>query len=467
MQIVPSTFIALAALALIAMKGPQRGLWVFLALTPLGAAAAFNLPAVGGASIGLVQLAVVMVFTMICLTQGGPNRLVGTVRPGQPGFWVLLLLVYCVLSAIYAPAIFRGATDVFAIARSANAEGIISKPLRPTTGNITQLFLLTLSILGFFAFATVFRLRPDPSVVVRGMIVATCVHFALGWLDVLSHKIGMPVLLDPIRTANYAILDDHRLMGLKRMIGGFPEASAFGAYSMGLFAFWLQYWLARPDAPWARLMLLASLMVVLRSTSSGAYVTLAVFLTLFGGWAAIRHLRRQVSRQAVMIALAAFLMVWIAVLLILASYVLLPSFTAFLDRLIFDKLGTSSGIERMSWNAQAYRNFLDTALMGAGLGSVRASNWLMAALGSVGLIGTGLFLTVMYSVFRLPTTQADGPTRDLVSALKTACFALFLGELLTGATPVLGVFFFALLGLITGLVRGQSLMAQTLRPKVA
>ena len=35
--------------------------------------------------------------------------------------WVLLLLVYCVLSAIYAPAIFRGATDVFAIARSANA----------------------------------------------------------------------------------------------------------------------------------------------------------------------------------------------------------------------------------------------------------------------------------------------------------------------------------------------------------
>ncbi len=454
MQIVPSTFIALAAIALLVMRGPQRGLWVFLALTPLGAAAAFNLPAVGGASIGVVQLAVVAVVAMLCLTPNGIDHLIGAMRPGQPGFWLALLLAYATLSAIYAPAVFRGETDVFSISRSANVKGIISTPLRPSAGNITQLFRLTLGVLAFFAFATVFRLRPDGRVVVVAMAVATGVHVTLGWLDVISYSMGAGWLLDPIRTANYAILDSQRMIGLKRMIGGFPEASAFGAYSLALFAFWLQYWMARPGERLARLMLIAAAVVLLRSTSSGAYVSLSAFVFLWGSWLSIARLRQSVSRQAVLVGAMALFAVWLVAGGLVAGYHFSEPVAAFLDRSIFDKLGTRSGIERMSWNAQAFRNFLDTGLFGAGLGSVRASNWLVASLGSIGLIGTGLYLTFLTRMLRAPT--GDEP---VATALKVACFALLLNALLTAATPNLGVFFFAMAGLATGLGRGGKLAA--------
>ena len=457
MQIVPSTFIALIAIAALAALGPRRGLWAFLALTPLGAAAAFNLPSVGGASIGLVQFAVVALCLLVCLTPGGPNRVVGTLRPGQPGFWVAALLVYCTFSALYAPSVFRGATEVFSISRDANARGIISLPLRPSNGNITQLFSMTLSVLAFLAFATIYRRRADTSSVLTAMAIATGLHFALGWTDVLSHAVGLQNLLDPIRTANYAILDDHRMIGMKRMIGGFPEASSFGAYSLGLFAFWLHLWLSRPNLRLARIMLLASLVVLLRSTSSGAYAALIVFVLVYGGWAGIRHLRTTVSRSAVTVAMLVCLTICIVALAILAAYHLFDPFTAFLDRSILNKLETRSGVERMSWNAQAFRNFLDTGMMGAGLGSVRASNWLLACLGSIGLIGTALFLTFLYRVFRMPADPADQDTAVIIAALKTACLALFLSDLLTAATPNLGVFFFALAGVATGLARGQRL----------
>lgn len=457
MQIVPTTFIALAAIVVLAMAGPRRGLWVFLALTPLGAAAAFNLPAVGGASIGLVQLAVLVVFTMVFLTEDGPNRLAGTLRPGQPGFWIGLLWIYCVFSAMYAPAVFRGATDVFSISRSANAAGIVSTPLRPTTGNITQLFSMTLSVMAFFAFATLFRLRPDAASVIKAMAVATGVHFVLGWLDVASHAVGASALLEPIRTANYAILDDHRMIGIKRMVGGFAEASSFGSYSLGVFAFWLQFWLLKPQSRVARWMLVASLIVLLRSTSSGAYLAMVVYLMLFGGWMVLTRLRLAIPRQAVLIGLPVVMLGWLSVLALFAAYNLAEPVTAFLDRSIFNKLETSSGIERMSWNAQAFQNFVDTWGVGAGLGSVRASTWLMASLGSLGAIGTLIFVSALFTTFRARVTTTDDTLSATISALKAACFALLLSDLLTAATPNLGVFFFAMAGLITGMARATAL----------
>ena len=67
MAVVPSTFLAIAAILLIFLKGPHRGVWLFMLLTPFGAAAAFNLPALGGASIGMMDLAAVVLFMMVAI----------------------------------------------------------------------------------------------------------------------------------------------------------------------------------------------------------------------------------------------------------------------------------------------------------------------------------------------------------------------------------------------------------------
>lgn len=458
MEIVPSTILALAGILVLTALGPRRGLWAFFALTPFGAAAAFNLPALGGATIGLKELAVVAVVALVLMLPRGPDRVLGTLRPGQPGFVLLLLLFWCGVSAAFLPRVFAGATEVFSISREANARGIVSRPLHPTTGNVTQLFYLTLAGCAFAGFATVFRGAPDHGAVVKALAVATGVNFALGWIDVGAAAAGLSSLLDPIRTANYAILADHRMAGMKRMIGGFPEASAMGTYALALFAFWLRYLVGNPYSGLARAMLLMAGIVLLRSTSSGAYVALAVFLLLFAGIRTVLWLRPAVSREAVVMALTGGLMAWAAALALFAAYEMADPVTAFFDRALFDKLESASGVERMSWNAQAFRNFTDTWLLGAGLGSVRASNWLLASLGSIGLPGTLLFVAFLVTVARLPAGREETGAA-VVSGLKAACAALLVSALLTAATPNLGVFFFTLAGLAAGLSRGRSLAA--------
>ncbi len=454
MQIVPSTVLALVAILLLVIKGPFRGLWVFLALTPFGAAAAFNLPAFGGASVMVMDLAALVMFMIVFLSADGVPRLLGSMRPGQPGFYLMLLLLFSLASALLFPRLFQGQTQTFGIARNQAGPEIVLTPLRATTGNLTQLFRLFLDGLTFLALATVFRLRTDVGPVLLAMVVATVVQVGLGVADVLSVDIGMQYLLDPIRTANYSMLAGTRMAGLTRMIGGFPEASSFGYYALGLFGFWLQYWIRGQRRQLGFWMALLSGFALLRSTSSASYVALVLFLITFGLIFVLRGYGRTASRRSVALVAGGVLAAWVLLIGLFLAYQTVDALSAYLDNVLFNKVGSASGLERMSWNSQAWQNFLDTWLMGAGIGSVRASNWLLASLASLGLIGTGFFLGFLASLAGLPSNN-NFPDQDaVIPALKAGCLAMFLSSMLTTSTPDLGVFFFALAGLATGLSRG-------------
>ncbi|WP_157937738.1 O-antigen ligase family protein [Oceaniglobus roseus] len=457
MEILSSTFIAAAMIGTLLVLGLRRGLWMFFAMMPLGAAAAFNMPAVGNASFGIKELAVIAVFGMVFLRPGGPDSVIGTVRPGQPGCIALVLFVWCILSAFWVPAVFRGATEVFTISRSANANGIRSIPLGPTTGNLTQLFTLSISLAAFLTLATFSRLNPDPRQIDRAIAVATGLNLALGLLDLLSAAGGFEIVMEPLRTANYTILWEARMMGLKRMIGAFPEASSFGSFSMGLFGFWLHRYLVEPKSRLALVMLLIALFCLLRSTSSAAYVGLVLFVAVYVAYGSATRMRSVLQRQVVVTAIIGALLLWHAVILVYASYELVEPVAAFLNETVFEKLGTDSGVERMSWNAQALRNLTDTWLIGAGLGSARASNWLLSTLGSLGVPGTLLFIGFLASVFAMRVRGGRGSEAQMtVSALKWGCAATLATELLIASTPNLGVFFFAMAGLATGLARSTA-----------
>lgn len=467
MDLVPSTFLALALIGILIGLGLTRGLWVFFAMMPFGAAAAFNLPAVGGASFGIKELAVIALFCLVFAQPRGLDSLLGSLRPGQPGATALILFVVCVISALWIPRIFEAATEVFTISRSANANGIRSIPLGPSAGNITQLFALTISCMAFLALATHARLSPDPGQVEKAMVTATLLNLGLGLLDVGSAALGVSQILDPIRTANYSILDEARMMGVKRMIGGFTEASTFGNFSLALFAYWLHRWLGEPTSTRAKVLMALALFMVLRSTSSAAYVALVAFIAVYASYGAATRMKSVLPKQIVTITILGLLLVWHAMVLLFAAYELSEPVTAFFDALLFDKLGSDSGVERMSWNAQALKNVFDTYGIGAGLGSVRASNWLLSSLGSIGLPGTLLFIAFLLRVFRMRAAGGDTPVSRTVGALKWACAALLMNELLIAATPNLGVFFFALAGLITGLARSSQTAAPQRRPTLA
>lgn len=454
MELVLSTPFALLAVIALAWMGPFRGLWVFLATTPFGVAAAINLPAAGGASIMVTDVAALAAFALLWLEPHSTSRLLGTLRPFQPGFYLMLLILFASVSAALFPRLFLGQTQVFGIARSNNTVGIILIGLQPTPGNATQLFRMLLDGFTFFTLATVFRERPDPHSVVRAMAVAAFLNAALGWLDVVSAIANADIVMEPIRTANYAILADVAMAGLKRMIGGFSEASSFGYYTLGMFGFWLVYWMRAAPSRLAGWALAMTTLVLLRSTSSSAYVSTAAFLVTVAGVSVARDLGRSADRRILSLVIWGVIGFWLAALALGAGYTLIDEVKAFFDRALFDKLDTASGIERMNWNMQAFRNFTDTVFMGAGLGSMRASNWLLACLGSIGVIGTGLYLAFLWTLFEAPAPREDRGRSAAIAGLQAGCLAMFISAMLTQPTPDLGIIFFAMAGLAVGLSRG-------------
>ena len=467
MQFVPSTPIALVAIVLLLVLGARRGAWVFFALLPFGAAAAFNLPALGGASIIVGDLAAVAMFVILMLTPGAGASLIGSVRPWQPGFYLTLVIVISAFSAIFAPRFFAGLTEVFAIARDESRTAIVRYPLGPSAGNITQLFRLVLGYLVFIGFATAFRRTPKVDSLIVAMIVATTVHFAMGWIDVLTFAAGIDSVLDFIRTANYTIRVTDTMAGLKRMIGGMPEASSFGFFSLGLFGFWLQYWLAMHRSRAAPWMLAMATIAVLRSTSSSAYLSLIVFLIGFSVFNFFRFLRPEAERRSVAVTVAGAALLWMLAIGATASYQMVEPVTAFFDDILFDKMESDSGVERMSWNTQALINFRDTWGLGAGLGSVRASNWLIACLGSIGVLGTVLFLAFLSAFLTSPAGPAGDARNAAIRGAKAGVLAMLSSAILTHSTPDLGLFIFALAGAATGLSRaavGESVQAQAPGP---
>lgn len=462
MQIVSSTLVALILCALMAVRGPYRGLVIFFGLMPMGAMAAFNLPAVGGATITASDLAILVLFGSLALRPQGLADMAGTLRPGQPGFWLMLLMAYATLATLFFPRVFEGQTDVFGIGRVANAIGIVIRPLRPDGGNLSQLFRMLLSALAFVTMATVFRRNPDMGAIHRAMIAATLVHVGLGVMDVATYSTGTSWLMEMFRTANYTLTINHEMSGVKRMIGGFPEASAFGYFTLGIFGFWLRYWLSSSNDRATGFYLLLSAAVLLRSTSSSAYVAGAGLLLVLMMQALLSGgMGTTVSRRIGWVTGVVLALLPVVVLSVMWAYETMPGVRAFLDRSLLNKMETDSGVERMSWNAQAFRNFLDTWMLGAGLGSVRASNWIIASLATLGAIGTGLIVAWVWAVLRVRAVRDTPEVTVMIRALQVGCLGLLIRALVVKASPNLDVLFFAMAGAAVGLARAKVTVSAT------
>ncbi len=121
--------------------------------------------------------------------------------------------------------------------------------------------------------------------------------------------------------------------------------------------------------------------------------------------------------------------------------------------LLFDKASSQSGIERASWNAAALKNFFDTYGFGAGLGSVRASSFLVAVPANLGLPGV-IFFGAFFWQALARAGRDGGPEADLRVAARNGCLGLLLAAAVSGALVDLGLQFYFLAGLAsTGVAR--------------
>ncbi len=124
-----------------------------------------------------------------------------------------------------------------------------------------------------------------------------------------------------------------------------------------------------------------------------------------------------------------------------------------------NKLGSQSGEERTAWNAHALISFVDTMGMGAGLGAVRASSFVVALLANTGIAGTLLFMTFAYRLYK-PAERMDMSRPDEAAigraALMSALSQIFSATI-AGTSTDLGLLFSLVSGLAAGAIARAAL----------
>ena len=429
----------------------RRTLVVIMVMTLFEAADAADLPALGGASITPAKLFLVFFVLRIVSMRSGTAAMLSEIAPRRVLFIYLLLILWVICSSLLLPRLFEGMTEVFSLSRSDVDDGAAGSPtpLGPSSGNITQ----TVYALGSFAIAigvSVLAKRPGGyATVLTGMLLVTGLDIFFAFFDLFTAATHTEFLLDTIHTGAYAFLTSDEAGGLKRISGSFSEASAFAAFSLLLLAVNVSLYLSRvrPRLTGSYCVVLAVLLFL--STSSTAYVSLAILIAAFGVaavWVALRWGDISLLR---MLGAACCIGIFITGL----AFLFAPSVTLavwnLLDVSIFQKSQSDSAIERGALNTQAIKIFFDTYGLGAGVGSTRTSNYVLLLASNLGIIGIVLFVILILALaFLRVRGDLDDEARAVVRAARVGMLASLVPATLIGTIFDLGPLFYLFAGIV-------------------
>ncbi len=413
-----------------------------------------SLSIVPGVNVLSQSVCAVFFVSRILLSKGQLSRaLDAAIDPARLGL-IFAFLLYGLFSAYVMPRLFANLVETVAL----NPDVSWATVLKPTSSNLFQALYMTASVGVVFAFALSGENATFRRHYLQALLIGGLVLIATGLADLTLSAAGLASLLEPFRNA-YTLLVDNEVMGSKRVVGLMPEASSYGSVCLGAVANLVflrpcfeSAWLRNSIVPFTILGLLA---MVALSTSSAAYVGLAVFAMVY----AANWLRRTLSPDAphpealnseAILALSATL-VFLAVLA-LSPHALDYVFDL-VDGMVFHKTESDSYAERTMWTRVAVDAFFTTNGFGVGLGSVRTSNWFANILSSTGVIGVALLGSFILLLYFRRCRAADPRTREFVSALKFGMLPRLATMALVGTSPDMGVDLASSIGLIASLLR--------------
>jgi hypothetical protein len=449
MTVEPIGLLALVLGVLSIMLGPTFAVYVSMIFMLFGSSAALLLPAIGGSSIQPAHLQ--LGFLVICFVSRSDilRAAVRGVAFPRAGFWLLLTVVYGICSAYFMPRLFAGLTYVFA-ARAETNTGYILVPLGPTGGNVTQTIYFTADFICFLAFYAYAGTKEGKIVIGSVALICAVLNLVFALADLVTYWSNTAELLGFIRNSNYRMLDDTEVAGFKRIVGSYSEAGVFATMTLGSFAFTGRLWLCGIYPRLTFTISILSILAVIFATSTTGYFGLFALLVIMYLGSLVRTLMGPVTIQT--ISFVAIFPILVAVLLISVALndQLWLYIQDLMNTMIFNKFSTDSGVERSAWTRQALITFYDTFGLGAGIGSLRASSFVVAVLASMGVVGAityGAFLFCLFFGGRNQRQEADVFEDAFQQAAKSTCLALLLCASVAGAFVDLSLIFFSYAGL--------------------
>ena len=440
------TGLLFAAFGFYLLTRPPLAMLVFICVCTLfPAAAAFDLPALGGSSIPPAMMA--LGFLAIRLLRRDVMRSPGPILSLEKNAWLLVFCIYCAATAWLLPRLFSGRIDLIPMGQA----GLGFQPLHVTAQNTTQAVYMLGTAFAAVAATALSTRYGSPIVLIKALVVITWVHVLTGVADLIFSAVHLEGVFDLVRTGAYAQLDQAE-GGFHRISGMCSEPSVYASLGSAYFAFMSELWLRRISPRRTGPAALAMLCLLVLSTSSTAYVAVAAYVVILLGRTLVSPSSMTVDR-AITIVGVGFLGLVVALVLLLVHPSLAASFGDVLADMTIRKGQSSSGLERGLWAKQGWDAMKITHGLGVGVGSFRSSSIITAIIGSVGPAGLVVFLGYCLQVAKLGRRTTYAVDVQLRSAAGAAAGWTALVTLV----PALAIWATADPGIIFALMAGLSL----------
>jgi hypothetical protein len=424
--------------------GSRATFATFVVAALFGSAAALL---IGSANIQPAHLLLAFVAATVLRHPREAAGAISAVRLPKPGFWLMCLVLYGVISGILMPRLLAGSTQIVPLGVSEYANTGSTVPLGPVSSNFTQGVYLVADLICFTMTVAIASTQAGFVAIAAALVAYAAGNVLFALLDLGTYSTGTQWTLDFMRNAQYTLHNEEEVSGLKRIVGSFTEASAFARSTLGALGFTGTLWLCGRRPALTGALALASLVLVVLSTSSTGLAGAPPVLVILYATAVMRggfHPSRPYGLAAV---LCAPLLVAAVVLAVLLDDRASETIRNYFDLLIFNKSASESGIERDSWNTFALQNFFDSYGLGVGLGTVRTSSFPLALLSNDGVPGSLFYLLFVATAFgRQRGTPRTFPS-DVRLAARNACLGLIIGDIFAAPTVEQGLLFYVLAGM--------------------
>ncbi|WP_399678097.1 hypothetical protein [Xenophilus sp.] len=359
--------------------------------------------------------------------------------------WLFLFWAFACITTLFMPRLFAGEVVVVPLRQ----DDIGAGPLAPSLQNLSQLLYLSISVAMVFVFTRMLRTTAMRRHVLAALCLGAAMAVFTGLLDFGTLFLPLEGLLEPFRTATYALLTSIEVVDGKRVVGLMPEASTFGYLTL---SFLVALYFLRRAMPAGLLrdrivpVLLVMLVLLLwLSTSSAAYLGFGVFACAAvaeWGWRAVGARRNPYLHRGLLREFMIGLGVLTTLLLLVVAFPqLLAPVTERIDTWVLQKAASSSFEERNMWTQVAWDAVAATYGLGVGLGGTRASNLLVALASNAGVLATLCYLAFVVQCLGLRRAAPfDVQGQALLVGIRWAYAAPFVSSLVIGTSPDFGLF---------------------------